>query len=217
MAAKTPAVGIEFTETMKGFLQRGAPPELGYVDAERAGQRAGTRVEFTLTISIPSLDDFLADRAHTGSARGTVHVDGFTGAAGAEVASGVFNLFVDTDSFYERKMLYAMPFYGSDGKPYLLDGFKEVKDHGHFDVWGSTSTLYTVIRDGHDHDDRALATGVMHILIPDFAHQLRTFHVTGTDSEIEKAKALARFGGMFMGTLWDVFIGAKSPLRGGRP
>src|SRR5437879_1471986 len=119
MAAKTPAVGIEFTETMKGFVQRGAPPELGYVDAERAGQRAGTRVEFTLTISIPSLDDFLADRAHTGSARGTVHIDGFTGAGSAEVTSGVFNLFVDTDSFYERKMLYAMPFYGSDGKPYL--------------------------------------------------------------------------------------------------
>ena len=92
MAVNTP-VGIEFTETMKGFVQRGSPPELSYVDAERAGQRAGTRAEFTLTISIPSLDDFLADRAHTGSARGTVHVDGFTGAEGAGVTSGVFNLF----------------------------------------------------------------------------------------------------------------------------
>jgi hypothetical protein len=32
-------------------------------------------------------------------------------------------------------MLYALPFIGSDGKSYLLDGFKDVRDHGHFDVW----------------------------------------------------------------------------------
>src|SRR2546422_5455059 len=109
-------------------------------------------------------------------------------------------------------MLYALPFYGKDGKPYLLDGFKEVKDHGHFDVWGATSTLYTVIREGHSHDGRALATGVIHILIPDFFHQLGTFQVTGTDSRIEQAEAIARFGRMFMGTLWDVFVASKFRL-----
>ena len=49
----------------------------------------------------------------------------------------------------------------------------------------------------------------MHILIPDFAHQLGTFRITGSDSAIERAEALARFGGMFMGTLWDVFVRAK--------
>jgi cholesterol oxidase len=212
MPPKAPAIGLQFTETMKGFVQSGALPEGGYIEAERAGQRAGTRAEFTLTISIPGLDDFLADKAHTGNAQGVVHVDGFTGPDGAPVSSGIFNLFVETDSFYERKMLYALPFYGNDGKPYLLEGFKEVKDHGHFDVWGSTSTLYIVIREGHDHGGAPLATGIMHILIPDFAHQLGTFHVTGTDSAVERAEALARFGSMFMGNLWNLFIRAKFSL-----
>jgi cholesterol oxidase len=209
MPTKAAAIGIQFTETMKGFVQAGATPDAGYVDAERAGQRAGTRAEFTLTISIPALDDFLADKTHAGSAQGTLHVDGFTAPEGAPVSNGVFNLFVEADEFYERKMLYALPFYGKDGKPYLLDGFKEVKDHGHFDVWGSTSTLYVVVREGHDHDGRPLATGIMHILMPDFVHQLGTFRVTGTDSPLERAEALARFGRMFMGNLWDVFIRAK--------
>jgi cholesterol oxidase len=37
-------------------------------------------------------------------------------------------------------MLYALPFVGTDGQPYLLDGFKVVRDDGRFDVWGATST-----------------------------------------------------------------------------
>src|SRR5579863_6280811 len=101
---------------------------------------------------------------------------------------------------------YALPFYGADGKPYLLDGFKQVKDHGQFDVWGATSTLYTVIREGHDRAGRVLATGIMHILMQDFMRQLTTFTVTGTDNPTQKAEAMGRFGNMFMGTLWDVFV-----------
>jgi cholesterol oxidase len=208
-APRTPAVGIHFTETMKGFIARGATPEGGYANAERTGQHAGTRVEFTLTITIPVLDDFLVDKAHAASASGTVHVDGFAGPEGAAVTAGVFNLFVETGSLFERKMRYALPFYGADGQPYLLDGFKEVKDHGHFDVWGATSTLYTVIREGHGHEGRVVATGVAHIHITDFIRQLSTFRVTGTDSRIEEASALGRFGEMFMGTLWNVFVRAK--------
>jgi cholesterol oxidase len=75
-------------------------PEGGYTTAERAGEQAGTRAEFTLTITIPSLDEFLVDKARTGNAKGTVRVDGFTAPEGAEVTAGVFNLFVETDAFY---------------------------------------------------------------------------------------------------------------------
>lgn len=191
---------------MKGFLDKGHTPPDDYYGADRAGRLANTYVEFTLTITIQDLDRFLADKAHGAIANGVVRVDGFTSPAGAPVNGGVFNLFVETAQLYDRRMLYALPFQGQDGRPYLLDGFKEVKDDGRFDIWGTTSTLYTVIRDGHDRSGPVLATGIMHILLEDFLHQLTTFAVSGTDDPIQKAGALARFGNMFLGTLWDVFV-----------
>jgi cholesterol oxidase len=211
MAPQTAAVGLSFTETMKGFLQKGAAPPApedlaAYVAAERAGQQANTYMEFTLTIAMPNLDVFLADAEHPGIASGTVRVDGFTGPAGVPVNAGLFNLFVETGRAYDRRMLYALPFVGGDGQPYLLDGFKVVHDDGRFDVWGATSTLYTVIRAGHARTGSVLACGILHILVTDFMQQLGTFTVSGTDDPARKAAALAQFGHMFMGTLWDVFV-----------
>ena len=214
-----PALGFAFTETMKGFVMKGVVPGDGastggapgstagdYVAAEKAAHLAGTIAQFTLTITVPDLDAFLVNKAHAGIANGTLRVDGFTPPEGASVAGGVFNLFVNTDSFYERKMLYLLPFVGADGKPYVLDGFKEVKDHGHFDVWGATSTLYSVVREGHTKTGPIVATGVLHIHLGDFMHQMTTFKVPGAQSEAQRLDALARFCKSFMGTLWDVFV-----------
>jgi cholesterol oxidase len=211
MPQQTEVIGLSFTETMKGFLQKGAVPPApeslaAYTAAERAGQQTNSYMEFTLTIAMPNLQAFLDDATHPGIANGNVRVDGFTAAAGAPVSDGLFNLFVETGRQYDRRMLYALPFVGADGKPYLLDGFKEVRDYGRFDVWGATSTLYTVIRAGHERSGEVLASGILHILIADFMRQLSTFAVSGTDDPARKAQALAQFGRMFMGTLWDVFV-----------
>lgn len=211
MVPQTAPVGLSFTETMKGFLQKGAVPAAqedlaAYIAAERAGQQANTYMEFTLTIAMANLDQFLADPAHPGIANGTVRVDGFAGPAGVPVSNGLFNLFVETGQMYDRRMLYALPFVGADGQPYLLDGFKVVRDDGRFDVWGATSTLYTVIRAGHERTGSVLACGILHILVADFMQQLSTFTVSGTDDPARKAAALTQFGRMFMGTLWDVFV-----------
>jgi cholesterol oxidase len=209
MAPTTQTIGLGFTETMKGFLDRGHIPPDDYNGGERAGQLSKSIVDFTLTITFPDLDAALADKAHPGIANGVVHVAGFTGPDGAPVNGGVFNLFLDAGEVNERKMLYALPFTGADGKPYLLDGFKDVKDHGSFDVWGATSTLYTVIRQGHERTGAVMATGILHILIQDFMHQLTTFAVSGTNDPVKKADAIARFGHLFMGTLWDVFAAPR--------
>ena len=201
-----PSIGIAFTETMKGHVTKGWAPPDDYAGAEKAGQASHSRLEFTLTITMPDLDAFLVSPQHAGKAVGTVRADGFTPASGVPVTDGVFNLFVNGEEFYQRRMLYALPFTGSDGKTYLLHGFKDVRDHGHFDVWGATSTLYTVIREGTSHEGSVLATGIMKIHIPDFLHQLTTFTAVGATSAIQKAKALTRFGESFFGSLWDVFV-----------
>ena len=198
MAPQTAAVGLSFTETMKGFLKKGAAPAAqediaAYVAAERAGQQVNSYMEFTLTIAMANLDQFLADAEHPGIANGTVRVDGFTDPAGAPVSNGLFNLFVETGRAYDRRMLYSLPFVGADGQPYLLDGFKQV-----------------VIRAGHDRTGSVMACGILHILVTDFMQQLGTFAISGTDDPARKATALAQFGHMFMGTLWDVFV-AENP------
>ncbi|HEX4446649.1 MAG TPA: GMC family oxidoreductase [Polyangiaceae bacterium] len=202
-------VGLAFTETMKGFLvpaDRVPADVSAYVAAEKAGQKAGARAEFTLTITAADLDRFLVDRVHAAVAVGDVKADHLTPPGGAAVTAGVFNLFVEGDGPHRRKMLYGLPFTGADGKPYLLDGYKDVVDDGHFDVWAATSTLYTVIRAGKTHDAPVCAAGVLHILIPDFLHQLTTFRVPGASNNLARVDAIARFGRMFMGALWEVFV-----------
>jgi len=198
-------IGIRFTERMVGHIVRGHMPEDDFLGAERAGQAAGTVVDLTLTITTPDMPSFLADSMHPGAAIGRLRVDGFTPRDGVPISSGVFNLFSPADSVFARRMLYVLPFRGSDGKPYLLDGYKDVRDHGAFDVWPATSTLYTVIREGHDPAGKVVASGVVRIRTTDFAKQLTTFRTVGDGSLLARAGALARFGHFFVGTLFDVF------------
>ncbi len=206
---ETPSIGIKFTETMKGFLSpaSAAPATLAdYVALANQGEAARSDAQFTLTITVPDIEAFIADKNHAAIAVGQVRAAGFTAGDGAPVTAGVFHLFEPTDDFYARKMLYALPFYGADGNPYLLTGWKDVRDHGALDVWAATSTLYTVIRKGHDSQGPVAAAGVLHILPQDFAHQLTTFRAVGEGSVRAKADALTRFGRVFAGTLFDVFI-----------
>ncbi len=191
----TQCLSLEFTEVMKGFIAKDFVPADDFAAATKAALRANTVAEFKLTISAPDLDAFLVDKAHAGIASGTLRVDGFTPPEGARVTAGVFNLFVDTDSFYERKMLYLLPFIGADGKPYVLDGYKEVKDHGHFDVWGATSTLFSVVREGHTKSGPVVATGVLTIHLPDFAHQMTTFKASGARRRARADRARSRASG----------------------
>jgi len=211
MPSQTQSVGIQFTETMKGYVAKGWSPPDDYAGADASGKASDVRMEFVLTITMPDLQAFLASADHPGVAVGKVTVAGFTPPAGAPVSNGAFNLFVASDGPNSRKMLYALPFTGADGKPYLLDGFKDVRDHGNFDVWGSTSTLYTVIREGSTRSGNIVATGIMKILIPDFMRQLTTFRALGTNDPIEKDKALSEFGTMFFGSLWEVFVKPHLP------
>jgi cholesterol oxidase len=207
-------VGLAFTETMKGFLigaDRLPDSIADYVAAEKRGQKAHGRAQFTLTITATDLDGFLANSARTASAVGEVIAPPMTGPDGAPVTVGVFNLF-ESDGPHHRRMLYSLPFVGEDGRPYLLDGFKDVVDDHHFDVWGSTSTLYTVIRAGKTHDAPVCAAGVLHIHLADFLHQLTTFQVPGATSVPQRIEALAKFGRMFMGNLWDVFAAKHLPF-----
>ena len=190
--------GLAFTETMRGSLSPGTPAD----PSADSGPWTG---EFTVTISTPNLDDFLSDPLHPASADGTVTIAGLTPPEGAPIVGGRFNLLVDADRFYRRQMLYTLPFHVEGGRRLILSGRKEVWDHGRFDVWPATTTLYVDLLDA-DRELTVLAGGVLTLDLGMFARQLTTVRVTGTRSPLQKALGLAAFGGFFASSIVDVFL-----------
>jgi len=122
------------------------------------------------------------------------------------VRRGRFNCLAPGGADDRRLMKYRLYFTDGEGRPRTLVGHKNVVHGPPTRIWPDTSTLYVRILDGHvpeggDADATAVAAGVLHIRLPDFARQLATFRASGEDA----AEALVRFGRFFAGALWDVY------------
>jgi cholesterol oxidase len=195
-------VSVSFTEEMKGFATFG---EHDFDRGYRAGRETRTELMFHLTIATGDLDRFIADREHTGSATGWVGCDALGGKL--DVERGIFNLFVDQDQSGRRKrMWYHLYFADGTGHPLTLAGFKVVEDDAGMDVWHDTTTLFTRVlagrvEPGEEDGAEAVASGILHIAPLDFARQLTTF---GSDPPHHPG-AVARFGELFAGQLWQVY------------
>jgi cholesterol oxidase len=103
-------------------------------------------------------------------------------------------------------MLYRLELRDPGGNPVTLTGRKEIHDDPGADVWKDTTTLYVRLLAGHvaqeeDARARVLGAGVITIRPDDFAQQLTTFRTEGPNP----ARALRRFGQLFLGELWDVY------------
>jgi cholesterol oxidase len=196
-------VSIAFTEEMKGFVGFG---EHDFERGNRDGESSGTRFMFHLTITADDLDRFITDRDHLARVDGYVHCEALGGERPVE--GGRFNLFVSEDRDKRNKrMLYRLHFADDEEHPLTMTGFKVVEDDPGVDnVWKDTSTLYTRLLAGHvgpDEDEAAetVASGILHIEPRDFARQMTTF-----DTEPDgRADAVARFGALFAGSLWEVY------------
>ena len=101
-------------------------------------------------------------------------------------------------------MLYRLHFSDGAGLPLTLAGHKLIEDDPGFDLWRDTTTLFTRILRGHvgeAAEAEVLAAGIIHIHLADFARQLTTFRCDPPT----RLDALARFGALFAGDLWDVY------------
>ncbi|HWC25758.1 MAG TPA: GMC family oxidoreductase [Solirubrobacteraceae bacterium] len=201
-ASEYPA-SVAFTEEMKGFVTFG---EDDFDKGFRQGKKAKTRCMFRLTITMDDIERFVADPQHPGRAEGYIECDALGGRL--PVAHGYFNLFVDADEDGEERKLMKYVLFAADGEghPITLSGFKDVRDDPGFDLWTDTTTLFTYILKGHvapGEEERAerIAGGVLHVLPQDFAVQMTTFRVDPP----HRLDALARFGGLFLGKLWEVY------------
>lgn len=206
-------ISFQFTEEMKGYLAKG---ENSYEDGYKAGKNSDGYFMFHLTIKTDDLDTFLASPAHQAQATGYVQGDIIGGQC--QVSKGVFNLFVNTDDLNRKEMRYRLFFENSDGKPFTMSGFKSIQDNTGPDIWKDTTTLYTNLYEGHlEADEEAnaqiFATGILHILLLDFIHQMTTMH-SNAPTLAQRLDATARFGKMFAGALWETYAPSLMPKMG---
>jgi cholesterol oxidase len=209
-----PVLSLEFTEEMKGHLAAG---QSNFADGETTGKaRADGYFMFHLTIRTEDLNAFLDSPAHEANAVGWVEGDLIGGRR--DVERGRFQLFITTDDLRRRKMVYHLFFHDASGRPLTLTGFKNVQDEPGIpglNVWEATTTLYTNllagdVQPGEEATAQIVATGILHILLPDFAHQMTTMRVEGGDVA-DRLAGLARFGGYFAGSLWEVYGPSLAP------
>jgi predicted acylesterase/phospholipase RssA len=203
--------GLRFSEQMTGFAAVGETnPTVG----ARVGARQKNRLFFELTIHIDDLATFVAEPRHQASATGWVEHLGHRSVVGR----GRFNLFVDQADPARKRMLYELPFQGAGGVPLTLLGYKVVVDDPGWDVWSDTTTLYTRVLEGHVSWDDAegrqvVAAGILHITPRALLRQVLTFRGQA-DTLPKRLSALSRFGQLFLGQLWDVYVSpsAAPPL-----
>jgi cholesterol oxidase len=200
-------VGVEFTETMRGFVATGSDAEGDFVTAATAAKAAGSTLEFTVTVTSDDLDEMLRSPKHR------AHVHGFVNApqlspAPIRVTNGTFELLTeDPDDPRARRMTYRMPLTTEAGEHLCLHGFKHVRDDKRLELWADTTTLYFTVHSGVDNSTPPIGRGILEIRPADFATQLRTFKIINAGNLVRRLKAAADFGRFFAGALYDTYGG----------
>jgi predicted acylesterase/phospholipase RssA len=193
-------VALEFTEQMSGHVGFG-------VTDFATGSKDGVPLRVHLTISTDDVGFFVTDPEHAAELSGEVSCPALGGSL--PVLDGTFNLFVDRGDPTRKEMRYRIHLEDDQGKPLTVLGVKTVRSPNPLRVWDETTTLYTRLLRGHvapgeDANADIAATGIIRITLPAFLRQLTTFRVSGS-SIADRAAALARFGVLFAGKLWDVY------------
>lgn len=207
---ETKTVGVEFTETMRGYFTKGVT-ENDYMAGFNQGKQSNEELSFTLTIRANDVYAAVKDPNHSAVLSGTVTCPGLS-ATPLNACEGTFNLFVDDpDSVNTKLMKYAMRLESEDGKQFYFKGFKYVHHDRGLDEWPDTSTLYVTLYEGPDARGKIIGQGILHILLKDFAKQMRTMKAVNASNAIESLKALNTFGTYFCAALWPVYGGVFAP------
>jgi hypothetical protein len=109
-------------------------------------------------------------------------------------------------------MRYRMKMQAREGRVFFMDGFKIIRDDPGLDVWADTTTLYVTIFDGPDDQAPVFGRGILRIYPDDFKQQLQTLKVNNGRTLKQRARARLSFARVFMGTVFDTYVGAERLL-----
>jgi cholesterol oxidase len=204
-------LGVRFTELMHGYFRPGEVES--FERGARDGQATGSALRFTLTIESDDLDAMISQPDHAAVTVGTVEATALSPRPLA-VTGGIFNLFVKNPvEAGTRNMRYRLPLIAEDGARYYLEGFKVIRDDKGTDIWSDCTTLYTSVFEGTGPEGRLIGKGILRLTPADFAKQLQTMQALGAKDKVERLTALARFGALFAGPLFEVYGGVAMPVE----
>jgi len=207
MSAVSGSAGVTFSETMAGGFSLGADnPEEG----AKKGRAAGDILAMHATIRIEDMERFISDSEHSGRIAGTIDFTPF--GKGIKATFGIFNLFNPTDNPEMKYMVYEFGFT-HEGQDYFLAGRKEVKDDAGLDLWSDTTTLFSRLYEGSNSEGKQVGAGILSLGITDLIAMTSTFRSINSKSAVDSYEALSKFGGFFMGELWDIYGPKKSASK----
>ncbi|MCX7596249.1 MAG: GMC family oxidoreductase, partial [Fischerella sp.] len=158
---EAPKIGIQFTETMRGFFSTQVKDD--YQKAAQKGKKDNSPLEFTVTVIADDLEVLLNDPNHPAKIIGTVKAPAISPDP-LTVTNGQFNLFVqEQDQPNTRQMRYRMYMSAETGQIYYFEGFKQIHDHPGFDMWSDTTTLYITVYEGDSRNNPVLGKGILKI------------------------------------------------------
>ncbi len=205
-APKPDTLGIEFTETMRGYFAKGEKTD-NYEKAFKQGEKEDSAFEFTLTASSDNLDALLEKPDHKAKLYGSVEAPALSEDT-LTATKGTFNLLVEDQNGVEtRRMEYKMTLSSEEGQTFFFEGFKVIHDDPGLDLWSDTTTLYITVYEGKNSQGKCVGQGILHIKPMDFLRQMTTMRVTNAKSTGERLKGLSKFGYFFAGSLFDIYGG----------
>ena len=198
--------GITFRETMAGWFAMGeTDPKAG---AAR-GEAAREKLTMHATVTVRDVDRFVKDPAHLGELTGEVVFAPLGSPSPA--STGAFNLFKPSTDPSLRYMVYELGFQ-SGGTQYYLAGKKHERDDAGLDLLRDTTTLYTTLHKGTNATAPIVGAGILTLGMGDFASLMATIRPIGTQSAVDGAAAVLKFGKFFAGQLADVYGGILGRL-----
>jgi cholesterol oxidase len=196
-----PKVSLAFDEVLTGFVSMNAHD--GYPDGYELGHRDGAHVELRLTIGWDDIHAVLEDPKREARISGTV-VASELSPQSLTVTEGRFTLFDRDPSQVETwQMHYRMTLQSQEGKRYLFEGHKEIRERGARHAWADTTTLYTTIGEVGGEEP---GMGILYLKLTDLTRLIRSIRVAGVPHR-KQGQYRRAFLELFAGQLVHIYGG----------
>ncbi len=194
--------GLRFKETMSGFFSEGLDEfEEGY----EKGKESSKRLEFSVTIDIENMQDFIKISGHKAKLTGKISCSNL--GKDLEIRNGEFNLFQPAQDTGERRFTYHFCFTGSDNKEYRLDGYKIIyHNRGKIDLLQDMTTLFTRIYRVSDGHSSLFGSGILKYHLADLSSMITSMEVTHCKTLVNRMKVRLQFFSFVFGEVRDTYL-----------
>jgi cholesterol oxidase len=169
-----PTARLQFTERLTGFVSMSVHDD--YTEGYDRGRSDDARVDLLVTIDYDDIAAALDDPAREARISGTVLAPVLSPHR-LTVTEGRFTIFdADPSQVETWHMRYRMTLESQEGKRYLFEGHKVLRENGVRHAWSEATTLYTTIGEP---GGQAPGTGMLRLKPADIPKLVRSIKVDG--------------------------------------